>query len=805
GHVSEAAIPELELEKKETGSPSTAVATAVQEAQLKEESPVVEAKEEGGNHVLKEDQEQKEPGDGEATKKEGDEKSEETSPPVESDTDAQEASDESAQPSSSPPLGSQETQEESSPLSSPESAAIPPVPEESSPEPEAPVPSPAEVAESAVPQAAPAEHSPSSVSESSDAKDKAPEPPAEETKVQEKSVPIEEPKPKGIGVEELQQRLKLVEQRFTDVSTSFKRLQAEKVAADSVLKELTPIDTIQDSPGLRDYLKNLKSKQEIFQNEIKLLNGKLSNYEERLEELRDVHRLESKSQSDQIEKLRTQLAETEALFQASEKAITQVEERLASDKTDTKQLESDIEKFKTLAREEEEKRVKAVSLLKTVRQKLVKAEKEKEDALKEAAAAKDRDRGEKEKDHVEKLKLQQELELVQIEKEKMAAAQKAHFEREVTLMKERYEKEMAAVKGQLELEIITLKSSHSKELAAKSSQISTLENSLNNVTRDKNVFFEQLQVKQAETESAQSHLENLQHQNTELEYQLHEANDRLGLIREEYSDYQREQEARAREPVTSASDIAQMVSATESKYELRLAEMKRSVTVLEKERSESEANWSRKLKEKVKELEELKAVLGSAAKSREQDINVVEQLKADLGRAREEVRILKEQLLDVPALQDKIQDLKRAAKDQDEELRLKTSLLEKQAEEYKSREAQLKQGNKTLREELRKVQSSAALLERQRNPGVGYWNRVSENEPQSPAVSAASELSPRPASPAPSTSSTNKNEEEVNLEYLRNVILQFLEHKEMRPNLVKVISIILHFTPQETRRLMAKV
>ncbi len=27
---------------------------------------------------------------------------------------------------------------------------------------------------------------------------------------------------------------------------------------------------------------------------------------------------------------------------------------------------------------------------------------------------------------------------------------------------------------------------------------------------------------------------------------------------------------------------------------------------------------------------------------------------------------------------------------------------------------------------------------------------------------------------------SNKNDEEVNLEYLRNVVLQFLEHKEMR-------------------------
>ncbi|KAF5313957.1 hypothetical protein D9611_006862 [Ephemerocybe angulata] len=634
---------------------------------------------------------------------------------------------------------------------------------------------------------------------------------ANEPPKQSPTLPEDKSKP-NVAVEELQQRLKQVEQRFTDVSTSFKRLQAEKVAADTVLRDLTPIDTIRDSSGLRDYLKNLHDKQEIFQTEINLLNGKLSSYEGRLEELRDVHRLEAKSQTDQIDKLKTQLQETEALFQASERAISEAEGKLALDQTDAKALQAEAERYKLVAKEEEEKRVKAVSLLKTVRQKLVRTEKEKEDALREVAASKERDRGEKEKEHVDRLRAQQEMEMVQIEKEKVVAQQKAGFEREVAALRERYEKEMAAVKGQLELEIITLKSSHSKELAAKTSQISTLENSLNSVTRDKNVFFEQLQIKQAETESAQSHLESLQHQNTELEFQLREANDRLALIKEEYADYQREQESSAREPVTSATDIAQMISATESKYEVKLAEMKRGVAVLEKERSESEANWSRKLKEKVRELEELKGVLGSAARSREQDINVVEQLKADLGRAREEVRILKEQLLDVPVLQDTIQDLKKAAKERDEEVRLKTLTLDQQAEEHKSREAQLKQANKTLREELRKVQSSSALLERQRNPGVGYWNRVAGDEPQSPAMSA-SELSgagsPRPTSPAPSTASTsttnNRQEEEVNLEYLRNVILQFLEHKDMRPSLVKVISIILHFTPQETRRLMAKV
>ena len=92
---------------------------------------------------------------------------------------------------------------------------------------------------------------------------------------------------------------------------------------------------------------------------------------------------------------------------------------------------------------------------------------------------------------------------------------------------------------------------------------------------------------------------------------------------------------------------------------------------------------------------------------------------------------------------------------------------------------------KTLREELRKVQSSAALLERQRNPGVGYWT-TRKSESSTPSESRTSISTPTPdsplrvSSPTPSTATSNQNEEEINLEYLRNVILQFLEHKEMR-------------------------
>ncbi|KAF8973986.1 hypothetical protein BDZ97DRAFT_1777816 [Flammula alnicola] len=518
----------------------------------------------------------------------------------------------------------------------------------------------------------------------------------------------------------LQARLKQVEQRFSDVSTSFKRLQAEKLAADASIK---------DSNALREFFSDIKTKEQVFQEELKRLNQKLELQEDRIEEMRDTHRLESHSRSAEVKKLRTQLDETESLFQAAQRATTHAED-LADKK---------VEKSKTTAKEEEEKRVKAISLLKTVRQKL----------------------GDKDKEQAERLNFQHEMDNLTASHEKAAANLKAQFGKDFANMRERYEQEISALRGQFELDLASSK------------------NSLNNVTRDKNAFFDQLQLRQAKWK----------HQNTELQFQLRESNDRVALLKEECAELLREHE------------IARMVSATEAKYEAKLAEVKRNLAILEKERYESEADWSRKLKEKVRDLEDLKRVLGSATKTREADENVVANLKSELEQAQQTAKSLERQVSELPLLREQVHELQKSLKEQEQETSIKIRVLEKQLEETKL----------TLREELRKVQSSAALLERQRNPGVGYWTtRVAEGngsaaEPRTSNVSSQSGPPSRVSSPTPSTATSSKNEEEVNLEYLRNVIFQFLEHKEMRPNLVRVLSIILHFTPQETRRLIAKV
>lgn len=120
-------------------------------------------------------------------------------------------------------------------------------------------------------------------------------------------------------------------------------------------------------------------------------------------------------------------------------------------------LRSESQKLKDKAMEEEEKRTKAISLLKTVRQKLVKAEKERDDVSKELSTVRERGTLEVEKEKAERVKLEREIISVRAEKEKEVAGIKAHFDRESTLVKDRLEKEYAVRVGQVELEALSAK------------------------------------------------------------------------------------------------------------------------------------------------------------------------------------------------------------------------------------------------------------------------------------------------------------------------------------------------------------
>jgi chromosome segregation ATPase len=165
-----------------------------------------------------------------------------------------------------------------------------------------------------------------------------------------------------------------------------------------------------------------------------------------VEELRDTHRLESTSQSHEIERLRRQIAESESIVNASQKTASQTEEDAAKSRAEVVRLRAEVERSNTIAREEEEKRVKAISLLKSVRQKLVKAEKEREEAIREANSLKEKEKGERDKDRSEVIRLEGEISAVNIEREKAVAELRAQFDQEI-----------AGLQTQQELEDITMK------------------------------------------------------------------------------------------------------------------------------------------------------------------------------------------------------------------------------------------------------------------------------------------------------------------------------------------------------------
>lgn len=179
--------------------------------------------------------------------------------------------------------------------------------------------------------------------------------------------------------------------------------------------------------------------------------------EERIEELRETHRLESGSQIKLVDELRTQIQQNEALLKAARSSGSQLEADIAKRRTETDQLRAEVEKLGGLAKDEEEKRNKAVSLLKTVRQKLVKAEKERDDALKDAATAREGLKTERDKEQLERERLQGELNKLKVEKEVSLADLRAQFEKDMAASKQRYEREFLALRGQFELEAVAAK------------------------------------------------------------------------------------------------------------------------------------------------------------------------------------------------------------------------------------------------------------------------------------------------------------------------------------------------------------
>ena len=162
-------------------------------------------------------------------------------------------------------------------------------------------------------------------------------------------------------------------------------------------------------------------------------------------------------------------------------------------------------------------------------------------------------------------------------------------------------------------------------------------------------------MRQAELESSNTHLETLQSQTTEYQYQIRELTARAALLESELTDTQREANP-ANGAGMSAEEVARLISAAETKYEARLAELRSQLEMVEKERNEADAEWNSKVAAKSFEMEELKNVIGKSRKSEVDHEVVEEKLRGDISALKEEMRTYQRQQIECQNQVEKIKE-----------------------------------------------------------------------------------------------------------------------------------------------------
>ena len=144
------------------------------------------------------------------------------------------------------------------------------------------------------------------------------------------------------------------------------------------------------------------------------------------------------------------MQEGEALLTSSSSREQQQIEQL-------KVIRKELEREKQSSKEEEEKRTKAVGLLKSVRQKLVKTEKERDDALKELGSLKAKEKVDVSRERKDRAQMEVQIQALKDANEKELRDLAKKFEDEEAIKLSNVKKEMLREREMLEDEQSRLK------------------------------------------------------------------------------------------------------------------------------------------------------------------------------------------------------------------------------------------------------------------------------------------------------------------------------------------------------------
>ncbi|KAG0278096.1 hypothetical protein BGZ95_004729 [Linnemannia exigua] len=341
------------------------------------------------------------------------------------------------------------------------------------------------------------------------------------------------------------------------------------------------------------------------------------------------------------------------------------------------------------------------------------------------------------------------------------------------------------------------------------------------LVQDKDVGQMELERKQAELETLKRMHESAEKQMQEYHGQLSEARNRVDTLEELTSIAKRVAE-------TKVAELEQLkVKSAEAEHEF--------TRVKSQLRTKDEEYRAQREKFKA-EVEETRQVLGNEIAEltelleknnldvialRELIVQQGEELNGAKSRLEEQeclVKTLKQESQEVSVRKHDLELELQHFKDLEEIIAKDRTEYATTIEDYKMREGHLRTANKTLKEEVRKLQKL--------NPSSPL---PSPTSPHSPYSSQSNHIpsTPTPATPRPRGSGGGgvphalpraatmalpvsprwspshaqaAGDDDVNVEYLKNVLLNFMEHKERRQQLIPVVAQMLRLSSDETKR-----
>ncbi|KAI9683887.1 MAG: hypothetical protein M1829_004222 [Trizodia sp. TS-e1964] len=323
------------------------------------------------------------------------------------------------------------------------------------------------------------------------------------------------------------------------------------------------------------------------------------------------------------------------------------------------------------------------------------------------------------------------------------------------------------------------------------SKIRELEDQVANLGRECATLKEGLDLKTAQYQSAESLVNGMRTQTSEISMQMKESRERCESLEEELGDAHRLLSERSREGET----MRRLLADVEARAELRVREMKERLDIATEERDRAEDEASLIGRRKSREIEDLKSKLRDVEKGYKQALEdklELEQAEKDRARSKAELELRVEkaaqEVLEVRRAMCELRDALDHGEKQIRDLEKENIDLHRSAESAHQRIEKLQKSQKTMTNDFKGISNAKAKL-------IEAENQSSRTSIESSVVEKKGK--------APSTLGSDGDwGTTVDTLYVKTILLQFLEQKDKkhRLQLIPVLAKLLHFDKNDEQR-----